>query len=58
MTLTRIRILGRFRLTDGREVNVHKGIRKERGTDVYFFLYRQQRQLLSPSEVSAATRIG
>ena len=38
MKLTRIKPWGRFRLEDGREVNIHRGSRVGRGTDVYFYL--------------------
>jgi hypothetical protein len=57
MKLCRIRLIGRFVLADGKEVNVHKGVRRDRGTDVYFYLYRQARQLLSCADVSAARRV-
>lgn len=57
MKLTNIINYGRFRLADGREVNVKRGRRVGRGTDVYFYLARMQRVLLSDAEVSSATEI-
>ena len=57
MKLTRIKRWGRFRLEDGREVNVHRGSRVGRGTDVYFYLHRMNRVLISDLELSTATEI-
>jgi hypothetical protein len=57
MKLTNIINWGRFRLADGREVNVKRGRRLGRGTDVYFYLSRMQRVFLSDAEVSSATEI-
>jgi len=37
MKLTKIINWGRFRMADGREVNVKRGRRLGRGTDVYFY---------------------
>jgi hypothetical protein len=57
MKLTKIINWGRFRMADGREVNVKRGRRLGRGTDVYFYLNSMQRVLLSDAEVSSATEI-
>ena len=57
MKLTNIINWGRFRMADGREVNVKRGRRLGRGTDVYFYLNSMQRVLLSDAEVSSATEI-
>jgi hypothetical protein len=57
MKLTNIINWGRFRMADGREVNVKRGRRLGRGTDVYFYLSSMQRVLLSDAEVSSATEI-
>jgi hypothetical protein len=57
MKLTRIKPWGRFRLEDGREVNIHRGSRVGRGTDVYFYLNRMKRVLVSDLELSKATEI-
>lgn len=46
MRLRRVYLYGRYRLPDGKEVNVHKGV-NERGHDVVFYLYRGKRVLLS-----------
>lgn len=57
MKLTRIRLMGRYRLVDGREVNIHKGVQVGRGCDVYFFLYRNSRTLISAQEFSQAKEV-
>ena len=46
MKLTRIKLWGRFRLEDGREVNIHRGSRVGRGTDVYFYTESMRREYL------------
>ena len=57
MKLRNTRIIGRFILPNGKEVNVHKGTHRDRGTDVYFYLYRNSRQFLSSAEVSASQKV-
>lgn len=43
MKLRNLRRRGRFKLPDGREVNIHVGQRVGRSESVYFYLYRQSR---------------
>ena len=52
MRLTNCRIVGRYAMPDGRIVNVHKGHRIERGTDILYWLYRGKRILISDAEFS------
>lgn len=55
MKLTRIRAVGRFhnRVT-GQTVNIRKGTRVGRGTDIYFFLHRGVRQYVDENEIHAS----
>lgn len=51
MKLTNTRLLGRYKKKpDSTPVNVYKGRRAERGTDVYYYLFRQSRVLISDTE--------
>lgn len=48
MKLTKITNIGRFKnKITGREYNIKKGTNKERGTDHYFYLYRNKRVFIS-----------
>ncbi len=51
MKLSNIKNSGRYRnLITGKEYNVKNGYRKERGTDLKFYLYRGSRVYLSDRE--------
>ena len=52
MRLKNCRLVGRYReVATGRECNVHKGTRAERGTDHYFYLLRQKRVFISAANM-------
>ena len=57
MKLTNIKNWGRYRLPDGREVNVKRGRRLSRGVDVYFYLNRMSRVFISSDELSKSKEI-
>lgn len=41
--LQNLRKMGRFKLADGREVNIHSGTKPRRSEKLYFYLYRGSR---------------
>lgn len=57
MKLTNIKLWDRIRLSDGREVNIHRGCRVGRSTEVYFYLHRMRRVFVSEQEVRTAPRV-
>lgn len=57
MRLTRCYFYGRYQLPDGRVVNIHKGILVGRGYDVFFYIYRQRRVVVSASDISSKNEI-
>ena len=50
MRLTNCRLLGRYTRPDGNAVNVHKGVRVGRGTDILYYLHRNKRKVISEAE--------
>lgn len=50
--LSNLRPVGRFKNnTTGKEYNIKKGTVKDRGTDRYFYLYRQNRVFITEGEL-------
>lgn len=54
---TNIRAVARFRMPDGREVNVKKGCKAGRNCDIYFYLNRGTRIYVSASDLSSWERL-
>lgn len=57
MKLKNIRHIGRYKLENGKEVNVKKGRKKGYGVDVLFYLYRNKRMLIDCKEFENAIKI-